>query len=204
MGRSGDSGAVQGALQGTYCFSPSSLAQSLTSQDWNPTVKALIDAAPYIRLFPNYAGSALETWSFDSRVTLVGDAAHTHGGAFAAGGSLAINDAHALYLSLQHVWPAAPGQTSKPSREQVAAVFKLYEATRQPVVNRLLGVVHNSLAGQKVVLERGKTETDGELRRRVNGRMDPWWISEHDVERAFREAVDGAREEGLKEDRSRL
>ncbi|KAH6900629.1 hypothetical protein B0T10DRAFT_33098 [Thelonectria olida] len=165
-------------------------------KDWNPTVRAFIDAAPYIRLFPNFAGAALDTWSFDNRVTLVGDAAHTHGGAFAAGGSLAINDAHALYLSLDHVWPASSAQAGKPTKEQIADIFRLYEATRQPQVNKLLGVVHKALAGQKVTVERGKTETDEQLRQRVSGRMDPWWISEHEVERAFHEAIDKLNEGG--------
>jgi salicylate hydroxylase len=115
---------------------------------------------------------------------------------------LAINDAHALYLSLDHVWPASSSHTGKPTKEQIADVFRLYEATRQPQVNKLLGVVHKAIAGQKVTLERGKTETDEQLRRRVLDRMDPWWISEHDIERAFREAIDKLKEGG--EDRAKL
>ncbi|KAH6991151.1 hypothetical protein BKA56DRAFT_512132 [Ilyonectria sp. MPI-CAGE-AT-0026] len=159
-------------------------------KDWNPTVRAFIEASPYVRLFPNFAGSALETWSFDSRVTLVGDAAHTHGGAFAAGGSLAIDDAYALHLALNHVWPSSSSQKDKPTKEQIGEIFRIYEATRKPHINKLLGVVHNSLAGQKTTVERGKTETDEQLRNRVLQRMDPWWIGEHDVEGAFRAVVE--------------
>lgn len=53
----------------------------------------------------------------------------------------------------------------------------------------MLSVVNKALAGQKVNAERGKSETDEQLRQRVLNRMDPWWISEHDVESAFRTAV---------------
>ncbi|KAH7155797.1 hypothetical protein B0J13DRAFT_604728 [Dactylonectria estremocensis] len=159
-------------------------------KDWNPTVRAFIEASPYVRLFPNFAGKALETWSFDNRVVLVGDAAHTHGGAFAAGGSLAIDDAYALHLALDHVWPASSAQTDKPTKDQISEIFKIYEATRKPHMNKLLDVVHKSLAGSKINLERGKTETDEQLRQRVLQRMDPWWISEHDVDGAFHDAVE--------------
>ncbi|KKA16259.1 hypothetical protein T310_10161 [Rasamsonia emersonii CBS 393.64] len=76
-------------------------------RNWNPTVKALVDRTPYTRLYPNYAGDPLPTWTFGSRVTLVGDAAHTHGGAFAAGGSLALDDAYALALAFRHVFGSA-------------------------------------------------------------------------------------------------
>ncbi|KAK7430896.1 hypothetical protein QQZ08_002424 [Neonectria magnoliae] len=158
-------------------------------KDWNPTVRAFIEACPYVRLFPNFAGAALETWSFSNRVTLVGDAAHTHGGAFAAGGSLAIDDAYALHLALNHVWPASSSQSAKPTKAQIAEIFSVYEATRKPHLNKVLGIVHKSLAGQKADIERGRTETDEQLRERVRQRMDPWWISEHDVDSAFREAT---------------
>ncbi|KAM0424311.1 hypothetical protein ACHAPT_010457 [Fusarium lateritium] len=156
-------------------------------QDWHPAIRAFTQAAPYIRQFPNYTGDPLETWSFDNRVVLVGDAAHGHGGAFAAGGSLAINDAHALSLALLHVWP--PSSTQKPSLAEIAKIFELYEATRKPQVNKLLGAVHKAVAGKKLKLEEGKPETDEELRQRVLNRMDPYWIAEHDVEAAFEEVI---------------
>ncbi|KAM5355172.1 hypothetical protein ACJ41O_001818 [Fusarium nematophilum] len=161
-------------------------------KNWNPTVRSLIEATPYVRLFPNFAGAALDTISFSNRVTLVGDAAHTHGGAFAAGGSLAIDDAYALYRALDHVWPASASGSAKPTQEQIAQIFRIYEATRKPHIDKLLAVVHKALAGQKANVERGKTETDEQLRERVLQRMDPWWISEHDVEAAFRDALNKA------------
>nr|RBQ96998.1 hypothetical protein FVER53263_03772 [Fusarium verticillioides] len=158
-------------------------------QHWNPTIRAFIDATPYLKLFPNYAGTALDTWSFSNRVALVGDAAHTHGGAFAAGGSLAIDDAYALYRALDHVWPPSSTQTGKPTKAQIAQVFELYEATRKPHLDKLLGIVHKNISGQRSNTERATTETDEELRQRVKGRMNPSWISEHDVVAAFERAV---------------
>ncbi|KAF4468693.1 Monooxygenase FAD-binding [Fusarium albosuccineum] len=156
-------------------------------KDWHPSIRAFTQAAPYIRQFPNYVGDPLERWSFEDRVVLVGDAAHGHGGAFAAGGSLAINDAHALSLALFHVWPAS--STQKPSLADIRRIFQLYESTRQPQVNKLLGAVHKAVAGRKVKLENGKPETDEQLRQRVLDRMDPHWIAEHDVEAAFESVV---------------
>ncbi|KAF4339045.1 monooxygenase FAD-binding [Fusarium beomiforme] len=142
------------------------------------------------QLFPNYAGAALDTWSFANRVTLVGDAAHTHGGSFAAGGSLAIDDAYALYRALDHVWPASDAPTGKPTKVQLAQVFELYETTRKPHLDKLLGIVHMNIAGQKSNIERATTETDEQLIQRVKNRMDPSWISEHDVVGAFEKAVE--------------
>jgi 2-polyprenyl-6-methoxyphenol hydroxylase-like FAD-dependent oxidoreductase len=57
-----------------------------TQQNWHPLIKALTEANPYTNLYPNFADDAISTWVFKDRVTLVGDAAHVHGGAFAVGG----------------------------------------------------------------------------------------------------------------------
>ncbi|KAG9788873.1 hypothetical protein KCU88_g1632, partial [Aureobasidium melanogenum] len=65
-------------------------------KDWHPVIPKIIDRVPWVRRYANVAGSALDQWSFQDRVTLLGDAAHTHGGAFAAGASLAIDDAYTL------------------------------------------------------------------------------------------------------------
>ncbi|KAF5563413.1 salicylate 1-monooxygenase [Fusarium phyllophilum] len=175
-------------------------------QHWNPTIRAFIDATPYVKLFPNYAGAALDTWFFSNRVALVGDAAHTHGGSFAAGGSLAIDDAYALYRSLDYIWPPSAAQRGKPTKAQLAQVFELYEATRKPHLDKLLGIVHKNISGQKSNIERATTERDEQLRQRVKGRMNPSWISEHDVVAAFERAVERVegREKTVEEPRARL
>ncbi|KAJ5506353.1 Monooxygenase FAD-binding [Penicillium expansum] len=161
-------------------------------KDWHPAVRSLIKATPYTRLYPNMAGRPLDTWTFSQRPTHMG-------GAFAAGGSLAIDDAYALFLALNHVWPAAVAKSRKPTIEQLAEVFRLYEATRKPHIDKILGAVHLQVIGQKPKtenLEGGNTETDEMLEERVRNRPDPSWISEHDVESAFQMAL-GAADLGL-------
>jgi salicylate hydroxylase len=95
---------------------------------------------PWVRQYANVAGAELEHWSFEDRVTLLGDAAHTHS-AFAAGVGLAIDDAYALGLAFDHVFPpsVAIGAVT-PIR--IREVFDLYEATRRPHTGKVLAVVH--------------------------------------------------------------
>lgn len=125
----------------------------------------------------------MEHYTFFNRVGLVGDAAHTHGGAFAAGGSLAIDDAYCFLLALFHIFP--PESSAKPTPKELAQIFQLYERTRKPHIDKVLAKVHEMLDDQGKSVERAKSETDEQLRERIETRFDPWWISEHDVEEAF-------------------
>jgi salicylate hydroxylase len=153
-------------------------------------VKSLSEVCPDIRYYPNYfCGSSLPTWIFGDRVTLIGDAAHAHGGAFATGGSLAIDDAYALYLSLLHAFPAT--STSKPGPDVLLKGLKLYEKTRRPHAVKLLEVVHrnNEMKTKKIMAE--TQETDEELRARAARGSGTTWLHEHDVEKVWREVVRG-------------
>lgn len=160
-------------------------------QGWNPVVDAIVNAVPYVKTYPNHAGTALPSLVFQHRVALLGDAAHTHGGAFAAGGSLAINDAYALARALAHVWPPppAPGARSMPAAtgRELERALALYDETRRPLVTRLLEIVHGSAqarrwaAGKRV----GEGETDAELRERIANRPDMSWLTGHDVDDEF-------------------
>ncbi|KAJ6010950.1 hypothetical protein N7451_002362 [Penicillium sp. IBT 35674x] len=162
--------------------------QFLTSkmQDWNPLIQALTEATPYTNLYPNFAGDALETWTFGSRVTLVGDAAHAHGGAFAAGGSLALDDAFALGLAFKHVVKSCPG-TTQLSLDDVKKALELYTNTRKPHTDKLLRIVHNQ-SGTKSSLS-GILEEDAKLVSRMKNRPDTVWLSEHDVEAAMTASI---------------
>lgn len=126
-------------------------------------------------------------------MVLLGDAAHTHGGAFAAGGSLAINDAYALALALAHVWPpASEADQNKPTSAQLGRALKLYDETRRPLVTRVLNVVHANKDAKKVAALRtinGTAETDEQLRARIANRPDMTWLTEHDVEAEFQSVV---------------
>jgi salicylate hydroxylase len=151
-------------------------------------VESIVNAVPHTKTYPNHVGTALPTLVFNGPIALLGDAAHTHGGAFAAGGSLAINDAYALALSLAHVWP----QEGKPTDKQVQRALVLYDETRRPLVTRLLDLVHGAAqkrrwTGTNTAI--GEKEKDEELRARIANRPGMAWLTEHDVEDEFQGVI---------------
>ncbi|KAJ4387339.1 hypothetical protein N0V93_007928 [Gnomoniopsis smithogilvyi] len=156
-------------------------------QGWNPVIEALMDAVPYVKTYPNFAGTALPSLVFDNRVALLGDAAHTHGGAFGAGGSLAINDAYALALALAHIWPP-DAKGIKPSGKQLKMALDLYDETRRPLVTKVLSIVHSQGQARRLAASNklnGTTETDAELKARIANRPEMVWLTEHDVDAEF-------------------
>nr|WNZ75600.1 hypothetical protein [Trichoderma harzianum] len=156
-------------------------------KDWHPVIKALTELTPHARLYPNYAGDALPSWIPNSRVTLVGDAAHTHGGSFAAGGSLALDDSLALGLAFKQIFSS--GTPNLPfSKENIRRAFSLYDQTRRPHTARLLSIVHG-LISRKAPTYETPEEADEALRARMRSRPDLQWLSEHDVEKAFEKVV---------------
>ena len=156
-------------------------------KDWSPMVRAVIDAVPYTRIYPNVAAHGLDSWVLGGgRVTLVGDAAHAHGGAFAAGGSLAIDDAWAFAASLFHAFPVDAERV--PVAGELSRALHIYDQTRRPHTDRVL---HTVYSGNKAKVRRaGKLESDGELRARMEKREDVTWLHEHDVVAAFKAAVE--------------
>ncbi|KAI2634832.1 FAD/NAD(P)-binding domain-containing protein [Hypomontagnella submonticulosa] len=160
-------------------------------KDWSPLVRQIVDAVPYTRIYPNAAARTLETWVLgDGKVTLAGDAAHAHGGAFAAGGSLALDDAWALASSILHVLPEGAGR--KPTNEEILKALRIYESTRKPHTDRVMSVVHDTNVKKVARYSKGtEPETDEQLRTRIKSRTDPAWIHEHDVQEAFANACLG-------------
>ncbi|KAL3476604.1 hypothetical protein BJX99DRAFT_258354 [Aspergillus californicus] len=156
-------------------------------KNWHPLIKALTEATPYTHLYPNFTGDAIPSWVFGSRATLVGDAAHAHGGAFAAGGSLALDDALALGLAFKNVLGSVSGSGSGAKAvlgvDAIQVALKLYERTRQPHTDRLMRIVHGQLDSKKSGA--GTTDQDGGVTERMRNRPDTTWLSEHDVEAAF-------------------
>lgn len=151
-------------------------------------VKSLTEITPAIRFYPNFScGSELPSWVFDGRVTLIGDAAHAHGGAFATGGSLAIDDAYAFYLALTSIFPVTA--IHKPSSNQIANALRLYEATRKPHAGKLLKIVLASNKSKISKLVSGKLESDDELRERAAKGSSTAWLHEHDVVKAFEDTL---------------
>ncbi|TLS24978.1 hypothetical protein PpBr36_06921 [Pyricularia pennisetigena] len=185
-------------------------------KDWHPTLRAIIQANPHTRVYHNAAADGLDSWVLGGgRVTLAGDAAHAHGGAFAAGGSLAIDDAWAFAQSILHVFagevsPASvvvdaggsarwvsptPPLQPKQKGDKVAAALRLYERTRKQHTDRVQKTVANKNEATLQRLRTGVVETDQELRRRMRTRQDLAWIHEHDVVSAFIKAVGSSEEQ---------
>ncbi|KAH8890082.1 FAD/NAD(P)-binding domain-containing protein [Thozetella sp. PMI_491] len=155
-------------------------------KEWSPLTRSIIDATPYTRIYPNTAAHGIDTWVLgNGRVTLAGDAAHAHGGAFAAGGSLALDDAWAFAASLLHVFPQDAAEL--PSGAELARVLRLYETTRKAHTDRVIRVVHDG--NKKKLARHGTIETDEQLRARMKSREDPSWLHEHDVQSAFSAAL---------------
>ena len=151
-------------------------------------MKQLTECTPSVRFYPNYSCSTyLDTWLFRDRVTLIGDAAHAHGGAHATGGSLAIDDAYTLSLALHSIFPMTA--TRKPSTEEISRALKLYETIRKPHAERLLKVVHEGNRKRIEKLRSGRAETDEELRGRARKGTGTNWLHEYDVVGAFEEVV---------------
>lgn len=127
---------------------------------------------------------------FKDRVTLVGDAAHAHGGAFAAGGSLALDDAFALGLAFRYILTRAGNPHNKGllGIEGVKKALELYERTRKPQTHQLLEIVHAQL-NTKPAAKGSEEEENEKLINRMKGRPDTEWLSEHDVEKAFAHVV---------------
>ncbi|KAJ5237632.1 hypothetical protein N7489_007723, partial [Penicillium chrysogenum] len=145
-------------------------------KDWNPTFKALTELTLSTNLYPSFVGDALPNWVFGSRVTLVGNAAHAHGGAFAAGGSLALDDSLVLGLAFEEVFSSSKATFSP---ENINKALGLYSQTRQPhtagVTRKVLFLQHTKKR-LHLLLETGRPNTE--------------WLSEHDVEAAFTAVVE--------------
>lgn len=116
-------------------------------------------------------------------MTLVGDAAHTHGGAFAAGGSLAIDDAYALYLAFNHVFSVNQADFAA---GRIEHALRLYDKTRRPHTERLLNIVIKGIGQAQV------EPSESALVHRFKNKPDTTWLSEHDVEKAFTDVVSRA------------
>lgn len=157
-------------------------------KNWSPLVKSIIDAMPYTRVYPNSTAHALDSWVLgDGRVTLAGDAAHAHGGAFAAGGSLALDDAWAFAASVSRVYP--PTSTKPPTADEITSAIALYEDTRKPHTDRVMHVVAQGNSKKVNQVKRQEEITDEQLRESMIKRADTSWIHEHDVVASFENAT---------------
>ncbi|KAI4728865.1 FAD/NAD(P)-binding domain-containing protein [Aureobasidium sp. EXF-10728] len=157
-------------------------------EDFHPVVRKIVGAVPHVRTYPNFYGGFLDSYEFGGRVVLVGDAAHSHGGALAANASLGIDDAYCLYLSfLKKI--ASDGHLSL-TAEELQQVLQRYVAVRKPHCAKVLGVAHAMYdMNNERLWGGGPQETDEQLRERLRQRPYAEWIHEYDIEAAFRDAV---------------
>lgn len=156
-------------------------------KDFHPVVKDIVGAAPHVRTYPNFYGGFLDKYEFGGRVVLVGDAAHSHGGALAANTSLGIDDAYCLYLSLLRK-VSSDGRLILEA-EQLRQSLRLYDAVRRPHCEKVLKVTHAMYAmNNERLWGGGGEETDKQLREKLRRRPYAEWIHEHDVEAAFKDA----------------
>ncbi|CAG9982733.1 unnamed protein product [Clonostachys byssicola] len=144
--------------------------------DWTPTVRALIETAPSVRSYPGHSGSIARQWVFNSRIVLTGDAAHPIGHAgFGAG--MAIDDALALYMTLERIQLG-----SETKGTDLENALNLFQRVRKPHADRL-GVFLARTGKAKSIY--GKHLSEEQILEWVNGREDTAWIHEHDVNAAF-------------------
>lgn len=155
--------------------------------DFHPVVKNIVGAASQVRTYPNFYGGFLETYEFGGRVVLVGDAAHSHGGALAANASLGIDDSYCLYLSLLK-------QISSEGRlilgaKELQKSLRLYDTVRRPHCEKVLRVTHAMYAMNNDRLwGGGEEEMDEQLREKLRTRPYAEWIHEYNVVDAFIDA----------------
>jgi salicylate hydroxylase len=186
--------------------------------DWHPSIAALARVTPIINVYPDYHGPALPSLVVgDGRVVLIGDAGHPHGGAFAAGGTLSIEDAYTLSLCLAHATSTShshatdtDANTAAPAPEVVTAcrvagekgprdrnpnpkewvvchAFELFDACRRDHVNKLVAAADRLRAQRRA--DEGRMLSDEEIIQRVHRRQDVGWLAENDAEKVFREVV---------------
>ncbi|KAJ8091040.1 hypothetical protein PM082_024647 [Marasmius tenuissimus] len=142
-------------------------------QDWHSDIQAIVSRTENLRVYPALGADQVPRAVWNDRVVLVGDSFHPYGGAFAAGGGMAVGDAVALYLAISHAGGDLP------------SALKLYEATRKPHVERVTAAVNASKA------HGGKSRDEEQIREWARARQDGYgaWLHEHDVHEAFREAL---------------
>ncbi len=164
-----------------------SLQVLIIQQDWTPTVRTLIEAAPAVRAYPGYSGKILPQWVFGGRIVLTGDAAHPIGHAgFGAG--MAIDDALALGLALDRI--ELSGARTKVG--DLLYALDLFQRARLPLADRL-GNFLSRLGEKKSTF--GKCLSEEEIQRWVETREETSWIHEHDVDAAFQEALNDCGDE---------
>ncbi|KAJ3895769.1 FAD/NAD-P-binding domain-containing protein [Lentinula edodes] len=184
-------------------------------KDWNPWITDLLDRIPpnSLRVHPGWGSNQVPPPIHAGRIVLLGDAFHPHGGALAAGGSLAIDDSIALFLSLQHVQQSQSStpSTSSPSPSpsdassnspskvsmrtrlsisELSHALGLYASTRLPHAGRVFNVVERM---RENVVKLGRLWDEEKIQEWARDKKEVVWLHEHDVHKAFVDALNSER-----------
>lgn len=119
----------------------------------------------------------------DDHVVLIGDAGHPHGGAYAAGGTMSIEDAYTLALCLEHALGSVDTK-----KTQIQLAFNMYNDIRHAHTARLIDAA-NKLRTQRKTDE-GRVLSDEHIEERLRARPDISWLSENDTKGAVRRWID--------------
>ncbi|KAL7423383.1 hypothetical protein Q5752_002686 [Cryptotrichosporon argae] len=145
--------------------------------NWHPSVHRLAVAVPRINVYPDYHGPALPQLNH-GRAVLIGDAGHPHGGAFAAGGTMGVEDGYTLGLCV-----AAAAERGL----ELDWAWDVFNACRLDHVNRLVAAA-TQLREQRRERE-GRLLGDDEIERIVHARNDVKWLADNDAEAVFRRTL---------------
>ncbi|KAJ4485602.1 FAD/NAD-P-binding domain-containing protein [Lentinula aciculospora] len=169
-------------------------------KDWCPWITTLLDRVPpdSVRVHPGWASDQVPPPIYAGRIALLGDAFHPHGGAFAAGGSLAIDDSIALFLSLQHVQQLSSTTSSASSSlesqvrlsglssSELCHALNIYASTRLPHVREVFGAVEQM---RRNAAKPGRLWDEAKIQEWAKNKKEVTWLHEHDVHRAFANAL---------------
>ena len=162
----------------------------LPHQGWHPTIQAIVERTPDIHVFPGWSSEVAPPPTSQGRIVLIGDSFHPHGGAFAAGGSLAIDDGRALYLALSHTEATSSNEAQRSDR--LSRALDLYKATRLPHIDKVMLAVKASRAN---AAKPDRPWSEEKIREWARTKNSQAWIHEHDVIGAFNETLVANRSE---------
>lgn len=166
--------------------------------NWNPTIAAIAERTPAVRVYTDINGPALPSHVFgDGRVVLIGDAGHPHGGAYAAGGTMSVEDAYTLYRALDHAQTAG----RRLDRHALRWAFDTFDKARIKHTTRVIDLANETR--RKRERNKGVKPSDDVLRASVATRPNVSFLANNDtkatIERTIAEnPFDGAKKSAVK------
>lgn len=154
---------------------------------WYPPLAKLCAVAPPLKIYPDWNGPTLPSLTVGGRVALLGDAGHCHGGAFAAGGTLAIEDGYTLGLCVDEVAQRAALEGRPMEGNDIATALSLFDKCRLRHVNRLVAAAH-SLRDRRAQKD-NHVASEAEINAYVTTHADVAWLADNDAEAVFDQVV---------------